>query len=253
MKQKVYVVNLIIASLFLASLLSSCISSKQLVYFNNIKKDSVAIIPLTNIQTLISKNDILQIDISTPDQVINARFNSAGTNGRTEYLVDESGVITLPYLGAVKAAGLSKRQLADVITNGLVKSEYAKDAIVSVRIVSYKVTVWGEVTRPGNIPVQNEKMTLPEALAAAGDLTPYGRRDNVLRIREVDGKRTFTFIDLNKGQLFDPDVYYLQNQDIIYVAPSRNRAASVDRTGQLVSLFASVVSLVVLIYVQFIK
>jgi polysaccharide export outer membrane protein len=253
MKQKVYVFNLIAATIFLGSLLSSCISSKQLAYFNNIKKDSVSTIQPANIQTVISRNDILQIEISTPDPVTTARFNSAGAIGRTEYLVDESGVIKLPYLGPVKAEGLNKKQLADFITNGLVKGEYAKDAIVSVRVINFKITMLGEVARPGNINVPNEKITLPEALASAGDLTAYGRRSDVLLIRETTGERIFKHIDLNKGQMFDPEVYNLQNQDIIYVYPTRNRAASVDRTGQLVSIIASVVSLAIVVYVQFIK
>ncbi len=253
MKQKVYIFNLIAATIFLGSLLSSCISSKQLAYFNNIKKDSTSTIQPANIQTVISKNDILQIEISTPDPVTTARFNSAGSNGKTEYLVDETGVIKLPYLGAVKAEGLNKKQLADFITNALIKSEYAKDPIVSVRVTNFFVTILGEVVRPGNIPVPNERITLPEALAAAGDLTPYGRRNDVLLIREANGERIYKHINLNKGQMFEPEVYNLQNQDKIYVYPSRNRAASVDRTGQLISIVASVVSLVIVVYVQFIK
>ena len=253
MKRKFYIFNLIVATIFLGSLLSSCISSKQLAYFNNIKKDSVSTIQPTNIQTVISKNDILHIEISTPDPVTTARFNSAGGISRTEYLVDESGVIKLPYLGSVKAEGLNKKQLADFITNELVKSEYAKDPIVSVRVINFKITLLGEVVKPGNITVPNEKITLPEALASAGDLTPYGRRNDVLLIRETGSTRIYKHINLNKGQMFDPEVYNLQNQDVIYVYPTRNRAASVDRTGQLISIVASVVSLVIVVYAQFIK
>ncbi|MFD0750759.1 polysaccharide biosynthesis/export family protein [Mucilaginibacter calamicampi] len=253
MKLKFHLFSFIVITMFLGSLLSSCISGKQLAYFNNIKNDSVSTIEPTNFQTVISKNDILQIDISTPDPVTTARFNTTGTNGRTEYLVDETGVIKLPYVGAIKAEGLNKKQLADFITNALVKGEYAKEPVVSVRVINYFVTVLGEVVRPGNVPVPNERITLPEALAAAGDLTAYGRRNDVLLVREANGKRIYKHIDLNKGQMFDPDVYNLQNQDKIYVSPSRNRAASVDRTGQLVSIVASVVSLVLVVYVQFIK
>lgn len=253
MKRKFYIFNLIVATIFLGSLLSSCLSSKQLAYFNNIKKDSVSTIQPSNFQTVISKNDILQIEISTPDVVTNARFNSAGGIARTEYLVDESGVIKLPYLGAVKAEGLSKRQLADFITNALLKGEYAKDPIVTVRLINFRITILGEVLKPGNISVPNEKITLPEALASAGDLTPYGRRNDVLLMREANGTRIYRHIDLNKGQMFDPEVYNLQNQDVIYVYPSKNRAASVDRTGQYISIVASVVSLAIVLYVQFIK
>jgi len=253
MKQKVRIIHLLVANLFLVSLLSSCFSTKQLAYFNNIKKDSTSVIEPSNIQTIISKNDILQIDISTPDPLITGRFSSTGASGKTEYLVDETGFIKLPYLGAVKAEGLNKKQLADFITDALLKSGYAKDPVVSVRVTNYFITMLGEVSRPGNIPVPNERITLPEALAAAGDLTPYGRRNDLLLIREINGKRIYRHIDLNKGEIFDPEIYYLQNQDRIYVYPSNSRAATVDRTGQYVSLFASIISLAIVIYVQFLK
>jgi polysaccharide export outer membrane protein len=165
----------------------------------------------------------------------------------------KTGSIKLPLIGLVKAEGLTKIQLANSITETLLSKQIAKTPIVNVRIVNFKVTILGEVSRPGVIPVPNERMTLPEALASAGDLTAFGKRDNVLLIREVDGKRITRRFSLNQSQLFDKDIYNLQNQDIIYVEPNSARAAAADRTTQLIPYFFSAASLLIVIYLQFIK
>ncbi|WP_348085228.1 polysaccharide biosynthesis/export family protein [Mucilaginibacter sp.] len=233
-------------------------SSKKLAYFSNLQRDSMATIDEQRLQTKINVSDILQINISTPDPITTAILNSStavntGQGGVSGYLVDETGSIKLPLIGSVKAEGLTKIQLANTITETLLSKQIAKAPIVNVRIVNYKVTILGEVARPGVIPVPNERITLPEALASAGDLTAYGKRDNVLLIREVDGKRITKRFSLNQSQLFDKDIYNLQNQDIIYVEPNSARAAGADRTTQLIPYFFSAVSLLIVIYLQFIK
>lgn len=240
------------------SFLSSCISSRKLAYFNNIQKDSTAAITEQRLETKITISDLLQINISTLDPQTTAILNTStavnsGQGGLSGYLVDETGNIKMPLLGSVKAEGLTKIQLADYITATLLSKQIAKNPIVNVRIVNFKVTVLGEVGHPGVIPVPNERITLPEALGAAGDLTAYGKRNNVLLIREVDGKRTWKRFSLNESQLFDKDIYNLQNQDIIYVEPNSARAATADRTTQLIPYFFSAVSLLIVIYLQFIK
>jgi polysaccharide biosynthesis/export protein len=169
------------------------------------------------------------------------------------YLVDDSGLIKLPLLGAIKAEGYTKKQLEQLITNLLLEKQLAKDPVVVVRIASYKISVIGEVSRPGLISVPNERITLPEALAQAGDLTPYGRRDSVLLIREENGKRIFKRFSLNKGEMFNPDIYNLRNQDILYVSPSKDRAESTDRSLQYVSVGLSIVSLAIVVYLQVLK
>jgi polysaccharide export outer membrane protein len=257
MKKNIYVITLLFSISIITCLLSSCGNTKKLAYFNNIQHDSVAEIQKQNLETVISKNDILQINISTLDDVTNRQLNApnAGASGGATngYLVDESGVVKLPFIGTVKAEGSTKKQLSERITDELLTRKLAKEPIVTVRIENYKVTVLGEVNHPGNIPVPNEKMTLPEALAAAGDLTAYGKRDDILLIREVGNKRIYKHIDLNKGQIFDSDIYNLQNQDLIYVSPTPNKAASIDRSPQLLSLVLSGLSIIIIIYTQFIK
>lgn len=258
MKKNLYLITLLFSISIISCLVTSCGNAKKLAYFNNIKHDSVAVIQRENLQTVIVKNDILNINISTLDEVTTRQLNSSSVGGGVGdnsrgYLVDDNGVIKLPLLGNIKAEGLTKNQLSEYISNALIEKKLAKEPIVTVRIESFKVTVMGEVSRPGNIPVPTERITLPEALAAAGDLTVYGRRDDILLIREKDGKRIYKHIDLNQGKIFDNDIYNLQNQDIIYVSPTQNRAGSIDRSGQLISIVASVVSLVIVIYAQFIK
>ena len=258
MKKNLYLFTLLFSISVITCLLSSCGNARKLAYFNNITHDSVASIHKVNLQTIINKNDILDINISTLDEITTRQLNASSIGGGLSensrgYLVDDNGVVKLPLLGIIKAEGLTKYQLADYITKALVEKQLAKEPIVTVRIVSFKITVLGEVTRPGNIPVPTERITLPEALAAAGDLTVYGKRDDILLIREKDGQRIMKHIDLNKGQIFDADIYNLQNQDILYVSPTQNRAGSIDRSGQVISIVASVISLAIVLYVQFIK
>ncbi len=258
MKNNSYSFIAILLAFLALSCLNSCVSSKKLAYFTNLQRDSTATIEEQRLQTKINVSDILQINISTPDPITTAILNSStaintGQGGVSGYLVDETGSIKLPLIGLVKAEGLTKIQLANAITETLLSKQIAKTPIVNVRIVNFKITVLGEVSRPGVIPVPNERMTLPEALASAGDLTSYGKRDNVLLIREVDGKRITKRFSLNQSQLFDKDIYNLQNQDIIYVEPNSARAAASDRTTQLIPYFFSAASLLIVIYLQFIK
>jgi polysaccharide biosynthesis/export protein len=253
---------LLILGLYSICNFTSCLSSKQQAYFNNIKRDSVSQIHPDTIETHISKNDVLQISISTLDPATTALLNpaniistTAGINGTAlgGYLVDESGMIVLPLLGPVKAEGLTKKQLAKLITNQLLEQNIAKSPLVVVRIVNYKVTILGEVNHPGVVSVPNEKITLPEALGQAGDLTIYGRRNNVLLIREDGDKRIYKRFSLNDSQLFDKDIYNLRNQDIIYVEPNNAKVSSADRTTQLFPIVISVVSILTVLYVTLIR
>ncbi|MBK0380645.1 polysaccharide biosynthesis/export family protein [Mucilaginibacter segetis] len=254
-----YPINIFLALIVLTSL-NSCLTSKNLAYFNNIARDSISQIQPQNLQTSINKNDILQINISVLDETTTHLLNAptavstGGSSGSLNgYLVDESGIVQLPLLGSIKAEGLTKFDLASKIASELLKRKIAKEPIVNVRILNYKVTVLGEVTHPGVIPVPNEHITLPEALASAGDLTAFGKRDNVLLIRESNGQRIYKRFSLNQSQIFDPELYNLQNQDIIYVQPNAARAGSSDRATQLIPIAFSAVSLLLVIYLQLIK
>lgn len=260
MKKTVYKLLTILLAFVSLLALNSCVSSKRLTYFSNIRKDSTANVPISKIETIISRNDILSINISTPDEKTNILLNSrnavneaAGTGGVSGYLVDENGLLKIPLIGVINAAGLTKSQLANTIAELLLSKKLAKDPIVNIRVVNFKITILGEVARPGVFQIPNEKVTLPEALGLAGDLTAFGKRENVLLIREVDGKRIYKRFSLNNDQLFEKEIYNLQNQDIIYVEPNNARATSADRSTQLIPIFFGLVSLLIVLYSQFIR
>ena len=250
----------IIFGFFLATLLASCVNVKKLTYFNTIDKDSIANIEPSSLEEKIKKNDILQVNIFTTDDIVTHLLNpstvvavSAINVPTINYLVDEGGEIKLPMLGPIKVEGLTKRELSALVTNKILEKKIAKDPVVIVRISNYQITVLGEVSHPGVLPITNERITLPEALGAAGDLTIYGRRDNILLIREVNGKRFYKRFNLNNQQVFNKDIYILQNRDIIYVEPNQAKASSSDNSPQYISIGLSIISLLVVIYSQLIR
>jgi len=259
MKKPIIYLHFLFTGFILISSMNSCVNSKNLSYFNNIQRDTIVQMQAVPKLFIINKNDLLQVSIISMDvqtmAVLNATNGSPATSAGTSSsspnvpvngnLVDEKGYITLPLIGYVKAGGLSKEQLAREITKELIDKKIALAPIVSVRILNYKITVLGEVMRPGVIPVPNEKITLPEAIGLAGDLTPYGRRDNLLLIRQVDDKIVYKRFSMNHDQVFSKDLYYLQNDDILYVEPNKAKAGLSDRSTQTIPLVLSALSLVV--------
>ena len=125
-------------------------------------------------------------------------------------------------------------------------SAYIKNPTVNMRILNYKVTVQGEVNRPGTYPVQSERITLPEALSLAGDLTVYGKRSNILIIRETEGKVTTTRIDLTKPEFFNSQYYYLKQNDVVYVEPNKTKVNS-SVIGPNITVAISAISLLITI------
>lgn len=242
--------------------ISSCISNKNLVYFSNIGKDSASVINNLPQLAKISKNDVLQLSISSLDEQVNRVFSSSAVisaastgsgNPTAGILVDESGNIKLPLLGTIKAEGLTKEELANKISNIIETKKLAIDPVVSVRITSYKVTVIGEVLKPGVIPVPSERITIPEALGLAGDLGPYAKRNTILLIRETGGQRIYKRFSLNDSELFSKDFYYLQDKDVLYVEPNNAKAGSTDRTTQLLPILISSLSLLTVLVSQVLR
>lgn len=240
---------------------SSCNSLKEFKYFSDIQKDSTTLIKVKPKEAIIQTGDILQISVSGPDELVIRQINGvttavgAGSQGAPSpgYLVNDSGSITFPLIGVIRVRGLLKDQLADTIKHRLVAMKLLLDPIVMVRLINFKVTVMGEVMRPGIITVPNEHITITEAISQSGDITSYGRRDNVLVIREKNGKRIYKRIDLTKNTVFDSEFYYLENQDIIYVEPSKKKAAALSRGPQTYSMITSTISILIIIYTQLLK
>ncbi len=233
--------------------LNSCLSrrNQELIYFKSVKSDvTVAATPYPK-PNIIKPGDYLQLTIFCLDDrtcgIFNNTAGSAGTasNG---FLVNDSGNIILPLLGIVKATGLDKNSLADTIILQLERKRIAIKPIVTVKINNFKITFLGEVGHPGVINVQNEHITITEALAMAGDITIYGNRERILLIREIDGKRTSKRFSLNNDEIFSSEFYYLQNQDIIYIESTKVKATPLARFSTNFSIVITSVSFFLLLY-----
>lgn len=247
--------------------LVSCVSRKDVAYFqSNIKSDSAAIATTTKYIAKIQPGDILAVLVSSLSPEASAMFNpfpvsSATTLNQTTqstalapatgFLVDDSGYIALPLIGKIKVDGLSTKEAGDILTQKL--NKYLVDPTINVRILNYKISVMGEVARPSIYTIPNEKISLPEALSLAGDLTIYGRRNNIMVIRERNGTREFGSVDLTKRDFFTSPYYYLQSGDVVYVEPNSGKITASDRAFQLTPIIISSVSLLTVIFATFIK
>ncbi len=211
------------------------------------------------IQTPIQPNNILSITISSLNPEASSAFNMQTSNvsrsttvtgSNTEsggYLVYNDGTIQLPMLGTVKAAGLTKAQLRDEITKIILTKKLLIDPIVDIRFLNYEVTVLGEVAHPTVITVPSEKISLLKALGLAGDLTIYGRRDNVLLIREENGKKKTRHINLNSSNFFNSPYYYLQPNDVVYIEPNKAKASTATNTQLYLPIVFSALSVVFIV------
>jgi polysaccharide biosynthesis/export protein len=218
----------------------SCVNTRNVTYFNNLK-DSEIPAQVQSLEPVIHKNDLLSISVSSLNADASKIFNApnataiqasrseAGISQASGYLVSQDGFIQFPVLGNIKAVGLTKKQLKDRITQSIEEKQLLRDPIVDVRYLNYKVTVLGEVGRPSVISVPNEKITLLEALGLAGDLTIYAKRDNVMVVREEEGKKIIKRLNLNSSELFTSPYYYLKSNDIVYVEPGKAKVTSISQ------------------------
>lgn len=203
---------------------------KDISYFQDIS-DSVTVERISQqFEARIDEGDILSIHVSSLSAEASSFFNVVGENTDQQvantYLVDAEGNVEMPLIGAVSVSGLTGIEAKNKIKSKL--NKYLIDPTVNVRIRNFKVTVLGEVKLPGVYTIPNEKVTLVEALGLAGDLSIFGKRKNVLLIREKNGERTFVRIDLSSKELFNSEYYYLHSNDIIYVEPGKGKIASAD-------------------------
>jgi len=238
----------------------SCVDTKKATYFNDLASTTIT----TNTpvpETIIRKNDLLNINVSSLDAQASAIFNApnllpaAMNSGSTAneilgYLVGNDGTIQFPILGNIKAEGLTKDQLKETIQKKLLDQNLLKGPIVSVRFLNFRVTVLGEVKNPTAIDVPSEKISLLEAIGLAGDLTIYAKRDNVLVIREIEnGNKEIKRINLNSAELLSSPYYYLKSNDIVYVEPNKSKVASSGRGQQWIPAVLSGLSLVAVVVV----
>jgi polysaccharide biosynthesis/export protein len=237
-------------------LLTSCASKKEIVYF----QDAESLAARMNDQTfepIIESNDILYVSISSMNEAVLIPFkrsvglegNASNSNpGLQGYLVNVEGDIHFPIIGIVNVAGKTRGQVEEELISEL--SEFITDVVVDVRIMNFKITVIGEVNNPGVYTIDDERVTLPQALGLAGDLSEDGKRENILVIREINGQQQVSRIDLTKTDFFSSPYYFLKQNDVIYVEPSTKgvkKSGFIPDIPALLSLMTVVLSTIILL------
>lgn len=220
----------------LLSILSSCRSYREIPYFQEVSRNTVSQEDITNYSPLtIQPDDIIGINVLSLNADASAAFNYNATNNpNIGYVVNQKGEIKLPLVGNLKVSGLTTDELRTQLQRTLLT--YLREPTVNVRILNFKVSVFGDVLRPDVYSVANgERLTLPEALAMAGDLNITGLRE-VLLIRERNGKREYVPLDLKSKNIFNSPYYYLKNNDMIYVQPHKTKLAIVENSKFSVGL-----------------
>ena len=232
-----------IKTLALAALLPALFSCnpqtyRKINYLQDVEGDTT--MPMTvNEGIIIQPQDQLSIIVTSRDPKMAVPFNlsvamfmtgtemavtGGGTQRITGYIVDNEGYINFPSLGKIHVAGLNRWELQDLIHDRLEESGLLKESVITVEFLNFKISVLGEVTSPGTYTITGDKITILQALALARDLTIYGQRENVQVIREQNGSRQIYTLDLRDSNLFSSPGYYLQQNDVVYVTPSKVRA-----------------------------
>ncbi|MDX1760561.1 MAG: polysaccharide biosynthesis/export family protein [Christiangramia sp.] len=241
-------------------LASSCVSGKKITYYQNmeaVEKEASA----AKRSLEIMPNDLLTISVAAENLAAVQPFNlpvvgmpsgdptrATGQQQLQTYLVDSEGNIEFPVLGTVHVAGMTRQELSKKLQEQI--AVYVQNPIINIRIVNFQVTVLGEVANPGTFSIPDEYLSLNKALGFAGDLTIYGKRENVLIIREgLDGK-TYNYVDLTDADLLNSPFYYLQQNDVVYIEPNnaQKQGAAYNRNSSVYISIASVlISLAILL------
>ncbi|HEV9038509.1 MAG TPA: polysaccharide biosynthesis/export family protein [Puia sp.] len=281
---KISGIGLVCSTVLLTTLLGSCGNTRQLTYLQG-QFDTTKLSQLPVIDPTIKKGDLLSIVVYSDNPQATAIFNqslitvpatqasgmSGGAGGTGQggnsgggtasmtglsnaapaqspgYLVDENGNISFQGLGRLHVEGLTKAQLKDTLDERL--KDQLKNPYYTIRFMNYRFTMLGEIQRPGVYSMPGESVSLLEALGMAGDMTFFGRRDNVLVIRSNNGKREFARLDLTKPDAMTSPYFYLQQNDLIYIEANKKKVAANDQvTARNVAIGASIVSTLAIVY-----
>lgn len=244
---------------------TSCVSKSKINYFQNntSTNDSTNLSVLNKSFTPTFKvDDFISVDVSALNEesikpfLLNIQNIGGGqppayTNGiaaRSGYLIDANGEIMLPIIGKIKLAGLNRIEATELIQSKL--SEYIMNPVVNIRIQNFKITVLGDVKTPGSYNIPNERITILEAIGIAGDLNMTGVRQTVMVIRDINGVKTQFSVDLTSNDVFQSPVYYLEQNDVVYVEPNRpkrNSSLVSSTTGVFISITSLIITTVTLI------
>ena len=242
-------------------MLASCANVKDIAYFQDKAIDHPEEIDKHG-GIVIQPKDMISIVVSSRNPELSTMFNlpvvsyqagseivtSAAQQRLMGYVVDNDGYIDFPVLGEINVGGMTRWELSEYIKNTLLEKGYLNDAVVTVEFMNFKVSVLGEVNKPGTYTIEGDKVTVLQALSLAGDLTIFGKRNNVTVIREMDGERIFYNVDLCSVDMFKSPAYNLLQNDIVYVEPSeiKARQSTLDDKGlRMTSIMISSGSLLV--------
>lgn len=239
---------------YISGSLTSCVSPKKVIYFNQSAADSSATVKVQPAYNPVFRpGDILDITVSTTNKEVSELVNiprinqtnvgfETGSPAVNGYLVASNGTIDLPLVGNVAVGGQTREEVARVLKASY--GEYVENPIVQIRILNYKITVLGDVANPGAFNIPNERVTLIDALGIAGDLNITANRKSILVIRDENGVKTETRIDLTTRSVYESPVYYLQQNDVVYVEPNRTKMNS-SQYSPIYAVLLSVTSLIV--------
>ena len=250
----------------------SCSTPKEISYFQYLRPGVTELTVTDPVEIKVRPKDKLSILVNAQDPKLTNMFNlpivsqqigqestgSSGTSrGVSGYTVDSFGDINFPVLGKIRVEGMTREQIADYLTKQLKEQELIKDPVVTVEFMNLGVSVLGEVNKPGRISINRDNMTILDALSEAGDLTIFGKREKVLVLRQEDGKQRVYGVNLcSADHIYTSPVYYLQQNDVVYVIPNdtKSRQSTVNgNTVRSTSFWISLASLITSIAVLIVK
>jgi len=249
--------SILIAILFFG--ITSCVSKKDIVYFGKDEVDQSAV--SNSYKTIFKPDDLLQITVSSADIDLVKPFNLpaityatttnavVGTPRQQAYLVDSNGNIDFPILGTIKIGGLTRDQ-AIALLKEKISADHVKDATVNINITNFKITILGDVAKPGTYTIPNERITILDALGLAGDTNISGQRNNIMVLREENGKKVQYRVNLLSNKILSSSVYYLQQNDLVYVEHNKAKsqsAAANSNSGLFISITSIAITIVSLL------
>lgn len=240
-----------------SSIFLACSPQRDLVYFSNLSQVSSSHIK-NETDLKLQKNDQLNVSISTLNAEYNTLFASSGNmassnnaGGKTTIRVSNKGTINLPLLGELNVEGLKIEEAQSLIAKEL--SKQIKSPVVSIELVNFKITVIGEVNRPASLTVPGDQVNLLEALGMAGDMTVYGKRNNVLVIRETNGVRNMTRLNLNDKNVYESPYFQLKQNDIVYVEPDKSKEKQFSPNNRALPIITACISAVAVLATALIR
>ena len=259
---KFYMLKSVIFIVLVIVSVTSCVPRREIVYFQGLDKAEQQVRDNKGKILTLKPNDLLTISVSAPEQEAAIPFNlplsgsgnvldPTSVSGQPKlqtYLINDNGAIEFPVLGTLDVEGMTRGELSGLLKEKI--SKYVQDPIVTVRIVNFQISVLGEVSRPGTFDINDEYLSLPQALGMAGDMSIYGRRGNVLVMREENGKTKHAYLNLTDADIINSPFYYLKQNDVVYVEPNdaQRQASSYNRnSGIYISIASLLVSVIVLI------